>query len=86
VLIRHLWQLKIVVFLHWCLICAISLTIVISDACTTISIVNNASRIVLDDVSVPLQIVASLTHNSRGVIYNCNMLILQERAHFVSQL
>ncbi len=24
VLIRHLWQLKTVVFLHWCLICAVS--------------------------------------------------------------
>jgi hypothetical protein len=23
VVIRHLWQLKTVVFLHWCLICAI---------------------------------------------------------------
>jgi hypothetical protein len=23
VLIRHLWQLKTVVFLHWCLICAV---------------------------------------------------------------
>ncbi len=22
-LIRHLWQLKTVVFLHWCLICAV---------------------------------------------------------------
>jgi hypothetical protein len=25
VLIRHLWQLKTVVFLHWCLICAVPL-------------------------------------------------------------
>ncbi len=25
VLIRHLWQLKTVVFLHWCLICAVLL-------------------------------------------------------------
>ncbi len=24
-LIRHLWQLKTVVFLHWCLICAVVL-------------------------------------------------------------
>ncbi len=24
-LIRHLWQLKTVVFLHWCLICAVLL-------------------------------------------------------------
>ncbi len=26
VLIRHLWQLKTVVFLHWCLICALLFT------------------------------------------------------------
>ncbi len=26
VLIRHLWQLKTVVFLHWCLICALQLS------------------------------------------------------------
>ncbi len=25
VLIRHLWQLKTVVFLHWCLICTVPL-------------------------------------------------------------
>ncbi len=25
VLIRHLWQLKTVVFMHWCLICAVLL-------------------------------------------------------------
>jgi hypothetical protein len=25
-LIRHLWQLKTIVFLHWCLICAVLLT------------------------------------------------------------
>jgi hypothetical protein len=28
VLMRHLWQLKTVVFLHWCLICAVLLTII----------------------------------------------------------
>ncbi len=27
VLIRHLWQLKAVGFLHWCLICAVLLNI-----------------------------------------------------------
>ena len=26
VLIRHMWQLKTVVFLHWCLICALLLS------------------------------------------------------------
>ena len=29
VLIRHLWQLKTVVFLHWCLICAALLNLAI---------------------------------------------------------
>ncbi len=27
VLIRHLWQLKTVVFLHWCLVCALPLSV-----------------------------------------------------------
>jgi len=31
VLIRHLWQLKTVVFLHWCLICTVPF--VINDHC-----------------------------------------------------
>ncbi len=26
-LIRHLWQFKTVVFLHWCLMCAVLLTV-----------------------------------------------------------
>ncbi len=29
VLIRHLWQLETVVFLHWCIICAVLLLVVI---------------------------------------------------------
>ncbi len=33
VLIRHLWQLKTVVFLHWCLICSVPLQGHICDAC-----------------------------------------------------
>jgi hypothetical protein len=39
--------------------------------------VNDASRIVIDDSRMMLQIVASLTDNSRGIIYNGNMLIVQ---------
>ncbi len=39
--------------------------------------VNDASRIVIDDSWVALQIVASLTDDSRGVIYDCNMFIVQ---------
>ncbi len=30
VLIGHLWQLKTVVFLHWCLICAVLLSHVVT--------------------------------------------------------
>jgi hypothetical protein len=39
--------------------------------------VNDASRITIDNSRVKLQIVASLTDNSRGVIYDCNMFIEQ---------
>jgi hypothetical protein len=43
---------------------------IISDACTAniIKSVNDASTIVIDDSRVTLQIVASLTDNSRGDI------------------
>ncbi len=37
---------------------------------------SDASRIVIDDFIVMLQIVASLTDNSRGIIYVCNMFIV----------
>ncbi len=33
-LIRHLWQLKTVVFLHWCLICAVLLQAYCITSCT----------------------------------------------------
>ncbi len=46
--------------------------------------VNDASGIVIDDSRVKLQIVASLTDNSRGVIYNCNMFIVQASEYFFS--
>ncbi len=37
--------------------------------------VNDTSRIVIDDSRVTLQIVASLTDNSAGILYNSNMSI-----------
>jgi hypothetical protein len=38
---------------------------------------NDASRIIIDSSRVMLQIVASLTDDFRGVIYNPNMFIVQ---------
>jgi hypothetical protein len=38
--------------------------------------VNDASMIIIDDSTVMLPIVASLTDDSKGVIYNCNMFIV----------
>jgi hypothetical protein len=39
--------------------------------------VNHTSRIIIDDSSAMLQIVASLTDDSRGIIYTRNMFIVQ---------
>jgi hypothetical protein len=39
--------------------------------------VNDVPRTVIDDPRVMLQIVASLTEYSRGVIYDSNLLIVQ---------
>ncbi len=39
--------------------------------------VNDFSTIVIDDSRVKLQIVVSLTDDSRGIIYNHNMFIVQ---------
>ncbi len=39
--------------------------------------VNDASRIVIDESRVTLQIVASLTDDSREIFYNCKMFIEQ---------
>ncbi len=39
--------------------------------------VNDTSSTAIDDSRVTLQIVASLSEDSRGVIYNCNMFIVQ---------
>ncbi len=39
--------------------------------------VYDPSRIILDDSRVMLQILASVTDNSRGVIYNRNVFMVQ---------
>jgi hypothetical protein len=39
--------------------------------------VNHNSRIVIDGSRVMLQIVASLTENSRGFIYDCDVFIIE---------
>jgi hypothetical protein len=39
--------------------------------------VNDTSRIMIDNSRVSLQIGVSLTEESRGAIYNCNMFIVQ---------
>ncbi len=39
--------------------------------------VNDASMIIIDNSRVTLQIVASLIDDSRGIIYNCNMFIIE---------
>jgi hypothetical protein len=44
--------------------------------------VNDASGIVIDNSRVMLQIVASLTDNFIGIIYNHNMFIVQATAYF----
>ncbi len=38
---------------------------------------NDAFRIAIDNSKVTLQIVASLTDDTRGIIYDCNMFIVQ---------
>jgi hypothetical protein len=39
--------------------------------------VNYGSKIIIDNSRVTLKIRASLTDNSRGIIYNCNMFVAQ---------
>jgi len=46
--------------------------------------VNDACRIIIDDSRVMLQIVASLTNNTRGVIYDCNMFTAQATSCSIS--
>jgi hypothetical protein len=36
-----------------------------------------ASRIIIDDSEMMLQIVAALNDDPRGIIYDCNMFIVQ---------
>ncbi len=38
---------------------------------------NDASRIIINDSTVMLQIVTSLTDDYRVIIYDCNMFIVQ---------
>ncbi len=45
--------------------------------------VNDDSGIVIDDSGVTLQIVASLADNSRGVIYDPSMFIVQTTGAWV---
>jgi hypothetical protein len=44
--------------------------------------VDAASRIIIDDSTVMLQIVASLNGNSRGIIYSQNMFGVQATTYF----
>jgi hypothetical protein len=39
--------------------------------------VNDVSRIAKDDPRFTLQIVASLTYNSRAAAFDCNMFLMQ---------
>jgi hypothetical protein len=63
---------------------------IVSDACS-INIINDASRsandtsrIIIDNSSVALRIVASFTDDSRGVSYNGNMFIVQATGRYKS--
>ncbi len=59
--------------------------IIVSDACT-ITIIKmseyDATRIIIDYSRVMLQIVASLTDNSRDIIYDYSMFIIQSTASY----
>jgi len=46
--------------------------------------VNDTSTITIDDSGVTLQIVASFTDNSRGVIYDRNMFTVQATVQIAS--
>ncbi len=37
---------------------------------------NDAFRIAIDDSRLTLQVVASITDDTRGIIYDCNMFIV----------
>jgi hypothetical protein len=45
--------------------------------------VNDALRIVIDNSGVTLEIVASLADDFRGLIWDCNMFIVQATGVFV---
>jgi hypothetical protein len=47
---------------------------------------NDAYWIIIDDSTVTLLIVASLTEDSRGVIYDCNVFIVQATACLITDV
>jgi hypothetical protein len=49
-------------------------------------IVNNASKIIMDDSRVMLLIVMSLIDSSRGDIYNCSMFIVVATGAFTTNI
>ncbi len=46
--------------------------------------VNDAYKILIEDSRLTLQIMASLTDNSRGIIYDHNMFIVQATGELLS--
>jgi hypothetical protein len=61
VLIRYLWQHKLVVFLHWCLICAVIFCVL--NVCAFTLLLNVImSSVILPNVVVPTE---SLTKQTR---------------------
>jgi hypothetical protein len=48
--------------------------------------VNGTSGIVIDNSGVMIQTVAPLTDNSRGIIYYCNMFIVEATACYTRLL
>ncbi len=48
--------------------------------------VNDASRIIIDDSRVMLQILASLNDDSTDIIYNCNMFIVLTTGENIEQI
>ncbi len=57
VLIRYLWQLKTVVFLHWCRICAVPLNHGQNFTLTKTTVFISAYRLFCDNIAVNFSIV-----------------------------
>ncbi len=47
--------------------------------------VHDTSKVIIDDSKVMLQIVTSLIDDTRSIICNHNILILQARVHFLNE-